>query len=214
MGQKVNPTSFRLPIVKNWNSRWFAGRDYAKYLIEDFRLRTAIEKKLGVNAAVEHIDIERNRDTITIRIHTARPGVIIGRSGQGINDLKDYLINSLYKGQPSGKIKLEIIEIKVPELSASLVAQNIGSQLSRRISFRRAVKQAVEKTMAKGAKGVKVCVSGRLGGAEIARTEKFGAGSVPLGNLRADIDYHIYHARTTFGVIGVKVWIYRGERQE
>lgn len=214
MGQKVNPISFRLPIMKNWNSRWYADRDYAKYLIEDFRLRTAIEKKLGVNSAVDRIDIERNRDTITIRIYTARPGVIIGRSGQGINDLKDHLTNSLYKGQPSGKIKLEIIEIKVPELSASLVAQNVGSQLSRRISFRRAVKQAVEKTMGKGAKGVKICVSGRLGGAEIARTEKFGAGSVPLGNLRADIDYHIFHARTTFGVIGVKVWIYRGERQE
>lgn len=214
MGQKVNPTSFRLPIEKNWASKWFAKRDFATFLIEDLKMRDFITKKLGTNASVEKVEILRNRDNITVRVHSARPGVIIGRSGQGINALKDSIEKEIFKNQPKQKIKLEIIEIKNPELSASLVAQSVGSQISRRVGYRRAIKQALEKTMAKGAKGIKIRAGGRLNGAEIARNEKFNAGTVPLGNLRANIDYSIYHAVTTFGVIGVKVWIYKGLRQD
>lgn len=214
MGQKVNPISFRLPIEKNWASKWFATRDFATFLVEDIKIRDFITKKLGTNASVEKVDIERNRDNITVKIHSARPGVIIGRSGQGINALKDSIEKDIFKNQPKQKIKLEIIEIKSPELSASLVAQSIGSQISRRVAYRRAVKQALEKSMTKGSKGIKVRVAGRLNGAEIARSEKFNAGTVPLGNLRANIDYSLFHAVTTYGVIGVKVWIYKGQREE
>ncbi|MDO8513330.1 MAG: 30S ribosomal protein S3 [bacterium] len=214
MGQKVNPLSFRLPIEKKWASKWFAKRDFAVFLVEDIKIRNFIYKKLGTNSAVERVEIARNRDNITVRVYSARPGVIIGRSGQGINALKDAIEKEIFHNHPKQKIKLEIIEIKNPELSAALVAQNVGSQISRRVAYRRAVKQALEKTMTKGAKGIKIRVGGRLNGAEIARNEKFSAGTVPLGNLRADIDYSIFHAITTYGVIGVKVWIYKGLRQD
>lgn len=214
MGQKVNPTSLRLPIEKKWTSKWFAKREFAEFLVEDIKLRDFTAKKLGTNASVEKIEVLRNRDNITVKVYSARPGVIIGRSGQGINALKEAIEKEIFKNQPKQKIKLEIIEIKIAELSAALVAQSVGSQISRRVGYRRAVKQALEKTMAKGAKGIKIRVGGRLNGAEIARNEKFNAGTVPLGNLRADIDYAVYHAVTTYGVIGVKVWIYKGQRQD
>lgn len=214
MGQKVNPISFRMPIEKKWASKWFAKRDFAAFLVEDIKIRDFVTKKLGTNSAVERIEVLRNRDNITVKVFSARPGVIIGRSGQGINALKDAIEKEIFKNQPKQKIKLEIVEIKNPELSAPLVAQSVGSQISRRVAYRRAVKQALEKTMAKGAKGIKIRVGGRLNGAEIARNEKFNAGTVPLGNLRADIDYSVYHAVTTYGVIGVKVWIYKGQRQD
>ncbi len=214
MGQKVNPLSLRLPKLKNWQSRWFAEKEYGQYLIEDIKIRQTIAKKLGLNAAIEKVDIERSQETVTVKIYTARPGIIIGRSGQGINDLKNYLESQPKLNTLKRKLKLEIIEVKIPELSANLVAQNIGSQISRRISFRRAIKQAIEKTIEKGAKGIKVCVSGRLGGAEIARTEKFGVGEIPLGSIRADIDYALYHAHTTYGMIGIKVWLYKGIKHE
>ncbi len=214
MGQKVNPISLRLPIEKNWTSKWFAKRDFAIFLIQDLKIRDFIAKKLGTNASVEKVEVLRNRDNITVKVYSARPGVIIGRSGQGINALKEAVEKEIFKNQPKQKIRLEIVEIKSPEMSAPLVAQSVGSQISRRVGYRRAVKQALEKTMAKGAKGIKIRVGGRLNGAEIARNEKFSAGTVPLGNLRAIIDYSIFHAVTTYGVIGVKVWIYKGLRQE
>lgn len=222
MGHKVSPLSFRLPIYHNWTSKWYTDRNFSNNLIEDINIRRLISKKLGSISAVEKIEIERNREIVNVKIFSARPGVIIGRSGQGINDLKSFLEKGLVKipalrknvKNSRQKIKLEIIEVKVPELSASLVAANIASQISRRIAYRRASKQAIEKTITKGAKGIKVSVGGRLGGAEIARTEKFGEGTVPLGSLRADIDYALVHAKTTYGVIGVKVWIYKGEKKE
>ncbi len=213
MGQKVNPISLRLTETKSWTSKWFAKRNYAQFLVEDIKVRDFITKRLGTNSAVEKVEVERNRDNITVKVYSARPGIIIGRSGQGINALKESVEKEFYKTYPKQRIKLEIIEIKNPELSASLVAQNIGSQISRRVAYRRAIKQALEKTMAKGAKGIKISASGRLNGAEIARGEKFILGNVPLGNIRADIDYAVYHAVTTYGVIGVKVWIYHGERE-
>lgn len=214
MGQKVNPISFRLPIEKKWSSKWFAKRDFAAFLVEDIKMRDFVAKKLGTNASVEKVEVLRNRDNITVKVSSARPGVIIGRSGQGINALKDSIEKEIFKNQPKQKIKLEIVEIKNPELSAALVAQSVGSQISRRVAYRRAVKQALEKTMTKGAKGIKIRIGGRLNGAEIARNEKFSLGTVPLGNLRADIDYSVFHAVTTYGVIGVKVWIYKGQRQD
>lgn len=212
MGQKINPISNRLPLTNAWQSRWFGGNKFREYLVADFKIRDFIKKKLN-NAGVRLITIIRSRDKISIEIITSKPGLVIGRGGQGINDLKALLQKEFYpKGTPV--VRIDIVEDRNPELSAELVAQNIGNQIERRIPYRRACKQTLEKTMTKGAKGIKIIVSGRLNGAEIARTEKFQDGSIPLSRFKIDIDYAVYHARTTYGVVGVKVWINRGLRLE
>ena len=206
MGHKVHPTGFRLGIVKGWQSRWYAERDYKDILIEDFTIRAVINKELA-NAAVSRIEIERAAaNQVLVKIHTAKPGIVIGKSGEKVEKLKAQLETKTKK-----RVRLEIIEIRQPELDAILVARGIAEQLEKRVSFRRAMKQAVQKSMRANAKGVKVICGGRLGGAEIARSEKEVEGKVPLHTLRADIDYGLAEAHTTFGVIGIKVWIYRGD---
>lgn len=207
MGQKVNPTSFRLQVNKQWKSKWFANKkDYADYLTRDLEVRRMIEKELGSRAAINKVDIERSPNLVTITITTAKAGVVIGRGGSGAQILKER-IEKIY-GVP---VRINIEEIKKSELYAKLVAENIAHQLERRISFRRAIKQSAAATMRAGAKGVRIEVSGRLNGAEMSRREKEVQGSVPLHTLRADIDYAGVDARTTAGIIGVKVWIYKGE---
>ncbi|HPF30780.1 MAG TPA: 30S ribosomal protein S3 [Candidatus Saccharibacteria bacterium] len=208
MGQKVNPNSFRLQIHKNWSSRWFANKkDFSNWLIEDIKIRELIEKRFKSRPTISKIEIERSANLITITIHTAKAGVVIGRGGAGVVELKAEIekITSL-------PIRLNIEEIKRPELVAKLVAENIAHQLERRINFRRAIKMAAQNTMTAGAKGVRIQVAGRLNNAEMARREKIIEGSVPLHTLRADVDFYVARAHTTAGVIGVKVWIYKGER--
>ncbi len=207
MGQKVNPISYRLQLNKDWRSKWFANkREYAKYLSDDLAVRRLIQNKLGSRAAINKVDIERSPNLVTITISTAKAGVVIGRGGTGAQELKT-AIEKIY-GVP---VRVNIEEVKKPELHAKLVAENIAHQLERRISFRRAVKQSAAATMRAGAKGVRIQVSGRLNGAEMSRREKEVAGSVPLHTLRADIDYAQIDSHTTAGIIGVKVWIYKGE---
>ncbi len=211
MGQKINPVSNRISLTNSWKSRWFATTkaDFRKYLVEDFKIRDFVIKKLN-NAGVANVEIIRSRDRIEIKLTTSKPGLVIGRGGQGISALKEELQKMFYPaGVPA--IRLDIIEERKPELSAELVAQNIGNQIERRIPYRRACKQSVEKTMVGGAKGIKILISGRLNGAEIARKEKFQDGSIPLSRFNMAIDYALYHAKTTYGIIGVKVWINRGE---
>lgn len=210
MGQKVNPISFRLQVSKDWNSRWFAGKkDFAKWLDEDAKIRTLIEKKFESRPTIARIEIERSANLITLTIHTAKAGVVIGRGGAGITELKKEVekIASL-------PVRINVEEVKRPELNAKLVAENIARQLERRANFRRAVKMALQSTMNAGAKGVRVQVAGRLNGAEMSRSEKFREGSVPLHTLRADVDFHTARALgpNGTGIIGVKVWIYKGER--
>ena len=212
MGNKVNPISFRLQVHKNWDSRWFAGkRDFAKWLAEDIRVRELIEKKFASRPTIDRIEIERSANLITITIHTAKAGVVIGRGGAGVTELKAQIekIASL-------PVRINIEEVKRPELSAKLVAENIANQLERRINFRRATKMTAQNTMNAGAKGVKIQVGGRLNNAEMARTEKVIEGSVPLHTLRADIDFHTARAQMSNGggIVGVKVWIYKGERAD
>lgn len=209
MGQKINPISNRIPLQGNWQSRWFAGSDYKKYLIADFQMRDFIKDKLK-NAGLRSVSINRSRDRLTIEIVTSKPGLVIGRGGQGINLLKEEIQQRFYP-EKLPVVRLEIVEDRNPELSALLVAQTIGNQIERRFPYRRASKQAIEKTMAKQAEGIKILVSGRLNGAEIARKEKFQDGSIPLSRFHYDIDFGVYHAQTTYGVIGVKVWINRGK---
>lgn len=208
MGQKVNPISMRLQVNKDWRSKWFAGkREYADYLKQDLAVRRLIDQKLGSRASISKVDIERSPNLVTVTIQTAKAGVVIGRGGTGAAELKED-IEKLY-GVPT---RVNIEEIKRPELQAKLVAENIAHQLERRIAFRRAIKQAAAASMRAGAKGVRIEVSGRLGGMEMSRREKEVQGSVPLHTLRADIDYA--SARALYpgaGIIGVKVWIYRGE---
>lgn len=208
MGHKINPISNRLPLTALWQSRWFGGNKFRSYLIADFKIRDFIRAKLN-NAGVKSVTITRSRDKLTIEIITSKPGLVIGRGGQGISDLKAMLQKEFY---PAGVpvIRIDIVEDRNPELSAELVAQNIGNQIERRIPYRRACKQALEKTMAKNAKGIKIIVSGRLNGAEIARNEKFQVGSIPLSRFNINIDHAVYHAKTTYGVTGVKVWINLG----
>lgn len=209
MGQKVNPISMRLQVNKDWRSKWFADkRDYAKYLHEDLRVRRLITKKLGMRAAVNKVDIERSPNLVTVTLTTAKAGVVIGRGGSGAQELKA-AIEKIY-GVPA---RVNIEEIKKPELYAKLVGENIAYQLERRMSFRRAIKSASAATMRAGAKGIRIEVAGRLNGAEMSRREKEVAGSVPLHTLRADIDYAQVKAQTPAGVIGIKVWIYKGEVQ-
>ena len=208
MGQKTHPIGFRLGGVIDWQSQWFAnkGKDYAKLTNEDREIRDVIVEELGDNAAISKIEIERNNQEISITVFTARPGIIIGRGGTRVEELKNFL-----EKFTNNEIRLNINEIRVPELVAKLVGESIAEQLERRVAFRRAVNTAMQRTMQVGAKGIKVVISGRLSGADIARTEKYHQGRVPLHTLRADIDYEISEAKTTYGVIGIKVWIYKGD---
>jgi small subunit ribosomal protein S3 len=207
MGQKVNPISMRLQVNKDWRSKWFAGkRQYADYLKNDLEVRRLIQKKLGSRGAINRVEINRTPNLVTVTITTAKAGVVIGRGGQGAQELKT-AIDAIY-GIPS---RINIEEIKKPELYAKLVAENIAHQLERRMSFRRAIKSASAATMRAGALGIRIQVAGRLNGAEMSRREKEVAGSVPLHTIRANIDYAQIPAQTTAGVIGVKVWIYKGE---
>jgi len=209
MGQKVNPISFRLQVHKNWDSRWFVAgkKDFAKWLAEDIHIRELIEKRFESRPTINKIEIERSANLITITIHTAKAGVVIGRGGAGVTELK-----SMIEKIVSLPIRINIEEVKRPELAAKLVAENIARQLERRVNFRRAIKMTAQNTMAAGAKGVRIQVAGRLNNAEMARREKVIEGSVPLHTLRADIDYYGARSYTPAGVIGVKVWIYKGER--
>ena len=205
MGQKVNPHGIRLGIVKNWDAKWYADKDFADNLHEDIKIRDYLKKSL-MQAGVSRIETERSKNRLKITIHTAKPGMVIGRGGSGIEQIKEGLKNLTDK-----RVDINIAEIKQPDLDATLVAENIAAQLERRIAFRRAMKQAVGRTMRLGAKGIKIAVSGRLGGAEIARRESYREGSIPLHTLRADIDYGTAEAHTTYGRIGIKVWIFKGE---
>jgi small subunit ribosomal protein S3 len=207
MGQKVNPISMRLQVNKDWRSKWFANkREYANYLEKDLSVRKMIQKKLGSRAAINKVDIERSPNLVTVTIYTAKAGVVIGRGGAGAQELKAN-IEKIYQAQT----RVNIEEVKKPELHAKLVAENIAHQIERRISFRRAVKSTAAATMRAGAQGIRVEVAGRLNGAEMSRREKEVQGSVPLHTLRADIDYAHVGAQTPAGIIGVKVWIYKGE---
>ena len=207
MGQKVNPISMRLQVNKDWRSKWFVGkREYAKYLADDLAVRRMIQNKLGNRAAINKVDIERSPNLVTVTISTAKAGVVIGRGGSGAQELKA-LIEKIYGIQT----RVNIEEIKKSELYAKLVAENIAHQLERRMNFRRAIKSSAASTMRAGTKGIRIEVAGRLNGAEMSRREKEVAGSVPLHTLRADIDYALVAARTATGIIGVKVWIYKGE---
>ncbi len=205
MGQKVNPYGIRLGINKTWSSRWFSKNEYTKLLHQDLKIKKYVEKKLK-NASISKINIERAAKKLRLSIYSSRPGIIIGKKGADIETLK----NDLSK-MSSLEVFLDIKEVRKPEVEAKLVAENIASQLEKRISFRRAMKKAVQSAMRLGAKGVKVVCSGRLGGAEIARTEKYHEGSVPLHTLRGDIDYSTAEAETTYGICGIKVWINKGE---
>lgn len=205
MGQKVNPNGLRVGIIRDWESRWFAGKDYADLLHEDIKIREYISKRLS-DAAVSKIEIERAANRVNIAIHTAKPGMVIGKGGTEVEALRKAL-NEL-----SGKrVHINIMEVKKADIDAKLVAENIAKQLENRVSFRRAQKQAIQRAMRAGAKGIRTMVSGRLGGADIARSEHYSEGTVPLHTLRADIDYGTAEGDTTFGKLGVKVWIYRGE---
>ncbi|TCL39558.1 small subunit ribosomal protein S3 [Anaerospora hongkongensis] len=205
MGQKVNPHGLRIGIVKTWDAKWYADKDYAKFLHEDVKIREFVKAKL-YTAGVSRIEIERAANRVKLIIHTAKPGMVIGRGGAGIEQLKVAL-----KKLTGKVIDVNIAEIRQAEMDATLVAESIAAQLEKRIAFRRAMKQSIQRTMRMGAKGIKVMVGGRLGGAEIARTESTREGSIPLHTLRADIDYGTAEAHTTYGRIGVKVWIYKGE---
>jgi len=209
MGQKVHPIGFRLGIATDWNSRWFAeGREYAELLLNDTEVRDHLKKKL-YQASVSQIQIERSASSALVTIHTARPGIVIGKKGEDIEALRREV--SKMMGLQLGNVRINIEEIRKPEIEAQLVAESIAQQLERRIMFRRAMKRAVGNAMRLGALGIKVSVAGRLNGAEIARSEWYREGRVPLHTLRADIDYGVASANTTYGVIGVKVWIYKGE---
>ena len=208
MGQKVNPISYRLQISKDWSSKWFTKKtDFKKWLIEDIKIREVIEDRFKSRPTIAKINIERSTNLTVITIMTAKAGAVIGKQGSGINELKRQL--ETFVSQP---VRLNVEEIRKPELYAKLVAENIGFQLGKRMNFRRAVKMACQSTMNAGAKGVRIEVAGRLNGAEMSRREKFIEGSVPLHTLRADIDFYCHHAQTIAGVVGVKVWIYKGEK--
>lgn len=211
MGQKVNPISFRLQVHKNWDSRWFAGKkDFAKWLAEDIKVRELIEARFASRPTISRIEIERSANMVTVTIHTAKAGVVIGKGGAGVTELKGQIEKIV--GQP---VRINIEEVKRPELAAKLVAENIARQLERRINFRRAIKMSAQNTMNAGAKGIRIQVSGRLNNAEMARREKVIEGSVPLHTLRQDIDFHVARANAPgVGIIGVKVWINKGERSD
>ncbi|KXZ38987.1 small subunit ribosomal protein S3 [Alkalithermobacter thermoalcaliphilus JW-YL-7 = DSM 7308] len=206
MGQKVNPHGLRVGIIKDWDSRWFANKkEFASLLLEDHRVRKSLKEKL-YTAGVSKIEIERTANKVKVNLFVAKPGMVIGKGGAGIETLKNELENMTKKN-----VVVNINEVKSPEKDAQLVAENIALAIERRVAFRRAMKQAIQRAMKAGAKGIKVATSGRLGGAEMARTEGYSEGNVPLQTLRADIDYGFAEANTTYGKIGVKVWIYHGE---
>ncbi|MDJ0830980.1 MAG: 30S ribosomal protein S3 [Desulfobacterales bacterium] len=205
MGQKVNPIGLRLGIVKTWESRWYAGKDYSQYILEDHKIRQFLKKRL-YHAGISRIEIERSSRRVRLRIYTARPGIVIGKKGSEIAQLKSELEKII-----PGEILVDIQEVRKPEIDAQLVAENVALQIERRVAFRRAMKRAVSSAMRFGAQGIKIICSGRLGGAEMARTEWYKEGRVPLHTLRADVDYGITEARTTYGVIGIKVFIFKGE---
>jgi small subunit ribosomal protein S3 len=205
LGQKTHPYGFRLGIIKTWRSRWYAEKDYAKYLHEDLRIRSFVKGRL-THAGVSAVEIERKSNRVHVVIHTARPGIVIGKKGAEIENLKKDLRKFSDKD-----VAITIQEVRRPEMDSQLTAENVAMQLERRIAFRRAMKKTVLSSMKLGAKGIKIQVSGRLGGAEMSRTEWYREGRVPLHTLRADIDYGFAQARTTYGIIGVKVWIYKGE---
>ncbi|MBU6389090.1 30S ribosomal protein S3 [Patescibacteria group bacterium] len=214
MGQKVNPVGYRLGFNKNWYAHWFGGKKYAVYLQEDERIKKIIMKKYS-KSGISSIEIFRSRGEITVSIHTAKPGVIIGRSGVGTQELKATLERQLFSNLSSkarSNLRLNIIEVKNPEMSAQIVADTVAGQIERRISVKRAMKQAVERSMEKKVNGIKIRISGRLGGAEIARSESVASGSIPLQTIRSNVDYALSEAHTTYGVVGVKVWIYLGEQ--
>lgn len=205
MGQKVNPHGLRVGVIKGWDSKWYASKDYEKFLLEDIKIREFIKEKLFLSG-ISKVEIERASNKARISIHTAKPGMVIGRQGSNIELLKSDL-----KKMTESAIEINIVEVKTPDMDATLVAENIAAQLERRIAFRRAMKQCVGRTMRMGAKGIKITCGGRLGGAEIARSESYREGSIPLHTLRADIDYGTAEAHTTYGRVGIKVWIYKGE---
>ena len=205
MGQKVNPHGLRVGIIKDWDTKWYAEKEFANYLVEDVKIRKFIKKKL-YSSGISKIAIERTAERVKITVFTAKPGIVLGRNGQAIEELKGQ-VQKLTKH----KVAINIEEIKRPELDAQLVAENIAQQLENRVTFRRAMKQAMGRTMKFGAKGIKTAVSGRLGGADMARGESYHEGTIPLQTLRADIDYGFAEADTTYGKLGVKVWIYKGE---
>ncbi|MGH8933161.1 MAG: 30S ribosomal protein S3 [Egibacteraceae bacterium] len=206
MGQKIHPYGFRLGVIADHKSRWFADKEYADYVIEDDRIRRYIRERVR-HSGVSHIDVERTRDRVTVDVHTARPGIVIGRRGAEADVIRGHLEKMTGK-----QVKLNILELKSPELDAQVTAHNVAEQLRGRVSFRRAMKRATQNAMKAGAKGIRVQCSGRLGGAEMSRTEWYREGRVPLHTLRAKIDYGFDEARTTYGRIGVKVWIYTGEQ--
>ncbi|MBC8246352.1 MAG: 30S ribosomal protein S3 [Deltaproteobacteria bacterium] len=205
MGQKVNPIGLRLGIVKTWESRWYAGKNYASYILEDHNLRKFIKERL-YHAGISRIEIERSAKRIRLRIFTARPGIVIGKKGAEIELLKRDIEKMV-----SQEVLIDIQEVRKPEIDAQLIAENVALQIVRRVAFRRAMKRAVSSAMRFGAQGIKIISSGRLGGAEMARTEWYREGRVPLHTLRADIDYGITQAKTTYGVVGIKVFIFKGE---
>lgn len=207
MGQKVHPIGFRLGITRTWDSRWYSKKDYSKLLHEDIKLREYLKEKL-YSAGIAKIDIERAASKVKINVHTARPGIVIGKKGAGVEQLKADV-----QKLSSNEVLLNIIEVKKPEANATLIAENVASQLEKRVAFRRAMKKCMTAAFKQGIKGIKIRVSGRLGGAEIARTEWYSEDSVPLHTLRANIDYGTAIARTTYGVIGVKTWVYNGDIQ-
>lgn len=204
MGQKVHPHGFRIGILYDWESKWFAERDYTTKLHHDFELRRFVLKELP-DASISHVELDRNANLVTITIHTAKPGIVIGRGGAKVEELRNNL--ERFSG---GRVRVNIQEIRTPELDAYLVARSVADQLERRVAFRRAIKQAVQRTMQRGALGVRVSIAGRLGGAEMSRRESETQGQVPRHTLRADIDYGLAEAHTTFGRIGVKCWIFKG----
>jgi small subunit ribosomal protein S3 len=216
MGQKVNPKSYRIGPLYTWASRWFAeGKDYQRLLLEDVKLREFFFNKLKL-AGITEVQIERSINTIKITLHVARPGVVIGRGGSGLEELKKLIAEQLNFQSKSGKapkLELNVVEVKNPGLSARLIGQRIAEQLVKRYPHRRAVAQAIERAMSAGAKGVKIVLAGRIGGSEIGRTERYAQGSVPLSTIRSDVDYFEAPAFTKFGYIGIKVWIYKGEKE-
>lgn len=205
MGQKVNPVGLRLGIVKTWDSRWYAGKNYADYILQDYEIRKFIKKKL-YHAGISKVEIERSSKRVRLRIYTARPGIVIGKKGAEIEQLKNELEKMIAQ-----EAMIDIQEVRKPEIDAQLVAENVALQIERRVAFRRAMKRGVSSAMRFGAKGVKIICSGRLGGAEMARREWYREGRVPLHTLRADIDYGFTQANTTYGIIGIKVFVFKGE---
>lgn len=206
MGQKVHPKGFRIGVIETWQSRWFAGKDYARYIAEDMEIRKHVKSKLQA-AGISRIEIERVAARVKLNIFSAKPGLVIGKKGKDIEDLRKELRNLVKR-----EVSLNIIEARKSDMDAQLVAENIAFQLERRVNFRRAMKEAVTRAVRMGAEGIKVVVAGRLNGAEIARSEKYKEGRIPLHTLRAEIDYGTAEARTTYGIIGVKAWIFKGEK--